>query len=645
MYKFLLTIFAAATTLGASAFTIELKPIGDEAKTFPESSISAPLRSNSRAGSSVAMNYTPAGNPYSYTSLQNQKVGMKLAQAFEMAGDVVNKFAGNTMESIFFFTGVNMDESSQAPINTIKKATVFLTYTLEPFEPFYTQEVTLPADGLSLKTFNLDTPYTIESGKPVYVGYYYPLSSVNDNTLIFDAIDHGDDISGGWLGMQMPATTTDANPEWEFINVASQVGFLYLGAIISGDNLPTNYISCMGADTQPTVYENEEFSVKFMIQNDGADDINSFDVEVKVGDSEPQACGFSFNNQPLGYGKSAVATVSGLTYGTPGLERAPVTVTVTTVNEKPNNSQTASAATAIQVIPEGRGFDRNVVIEEFTGTWCQYCPQGIVTMEAIREAYPGGEVIPVAVHYKDQMASSSYVKISQTYTSTYPNAIINRQAYVEEIYPVESCFEQVEKYLTYPAPAKVTATAEFDSSKSSVIFHTLTSFSFDNEKASDDYYLAFAVTEDNVGPYTQINGFAGTDMSEWGDKPSNVSVLFNDVARQLNDGSDLQQSVPDVVEFGKEYDFSYTMKFLAATSISDKSNLNAIVYLINKHTGVIENACMIKNADLMASIKNVVADPDAPVEYFNLQGVRVAEPARGFYIRRQGSDSSIVAID
>ncbi|MDE5959602.1 MAG: hypothetical protein K2G59_05535, partial [Muribaculaceae bacterium] len=65
MYKFLLTIFAAATTLGASAFTIELKPIGDEAKTFPESSVSAPLRSNSRAGSSVAMNYTPAGNPYS----------------------------------------------------------------------------------------------------------------------------------------------------------------------------------------------------------------------------------------------------------------------------------------------------------------------------------------------------------------------------------------------------------------------------------------------------------------------------------------------------------------------------------------------------------------------------------------------------
>ena len=35
-----------------------------------------------------------------------------------------------------------------------------------------------------------------------------------------------------------------------------------------------------------------------------------------------------------------------------------------------------------------------------------------------------------------------------------------------------------------------------------------------------------------------------------------------------------------------------------------------------------------------------IADTDAPVEYFNLQGVRVNEPAAGFYIRRQGRNVS-----
>ena len=35
-----------------------------------------------------------------------------------------------------------------------------------------------------------------------------------------------------------------------------------------------------------------------------------------------------------------------------------------------------------------------------------------------------------------------------------------------------------------------------------------------------------------------------------------------------------------------------------------------------------------------------VDDANAPVEYFNLQGVRVANPENGLYIRRQGNKKS-----
>lgn len=43
-------------------------------------------------------------------------------------------------------------------------------------------------------------------------------------------------------------------------------------------------------------------------------------------------------------------------------------------------------------------------------------------------------------------------------------------------------------------------------------------------------------------------------------------------------------------------------------------------------------------ADLSAGISDVVADENAPVEYFNLQGVKINEPAAGqIVIRRQGS--------
>lgn len=39
-----------------------------------------------------------------------------------------------------------------------------------------------------------------------------------------------------------------------------------------------------------------------------------------------------------------------------------------------------------------------------------------------------------------------------------------------------------------------------------------------------------------------------------------------------------------------------------------------------------------------SGIEGIIADNEAPVEYFNLQGMRVANPGTGFYIRRQGNE-------
>jgi hypothetical protein len=44
------------------------------------------------------------------------------------------------------------------------------------------------------------------------------------------------------------------------------------------------------------------------------------------------------------------------------------------------------------------------------------------------------------------------------------------------------------------------------------------------------------------------------------------------------------------------------------------------------------------------SVSNIAVDEDAPVEYFNLQGVRVANPSNGIYIQRQGSKAKKVLV-
>ncbi len=48
---------------------------------------------------------------------------------------------------------------------------------------------------------------------------------------------------------------------------------------------------------------------------------------------------------------------------------------------------------------------------------------------------------------------------------------------------------------------------------------------------------------------------------------------------------------------------------------------------------------------VLAGVEEVIAgDNNAPVEYFNLQGIRVENPANGLYIRRQGSEVSKVVL-
>ena len=44
----------------------------------------------------------------------------------------------------------------------------------------------------------------------------------------------------------------------------------------------------------------------------------------------------------------------------------------------------------------------------------------------------------------------------------------------------------------------------------------------------------------------------------------------------------------------------------------------------------------------VSGIENIEADVNTPVEYFNLQGVKVANPSNGLYIRRQGGKTSKV---
>lgn len=80
-------------------------------------------------------------------------------------------------------------------------------------------------------------------------------------------------------------------------------------------------------------------------------------------------------------------------------------ITITKVNGVANGASNKSAKGNIinmtdvpTVVP---------VIEEFTGTWCGWCPVGFVGLQSIHDTY-GDKVVLIAVHDSDPMTISDY---------------------------------------------------------------------------------------------------------------------------------------------------------------------------------------------------------------------------------------------
>lgn len=95
-------------------------------------------------------------------------------------------------------------------------------------------------------------------------------------------------------------------------------------------------------------------------------------------------------------------------------------------------------------------YDQVCVLEEATGTWCQWCPYGAAALDFYTHKYPasgkGNKVIGIAVHSEDPMMISS--KISDYYANfmvrqgieTFPNVCFNRMGLITPS-PLPNVFE------------------------------------------------------------------------------------------------------------------------------------------------------------------------------------------------------------
>lgn len=274
-------------------------------------------------------------------------------------------------------------------------------------------------------------------------------------------------------------------------------------------------------------------------------------------------------------------------------------------------------------------FPRRIVMEEATGTWCGWCPSGMMTIEQMKKKYPDN-FIAIAIHNDYEMQVGNSYNPFLDMVESYPSAYINRKDWIDPWpFDIEDMKDKGE--------AKVTTQARCLSAKE-VEVESETVFGFSDSETAE-YRLAYVVTEDNVGPYMQYNAYSNPTAEDNPDDPMNwwvhqdspVTMTFNDVAREIFDYNGVEGLLPRVVTEGETYKTKYTLT--VPDNVKDLSNVRIVTLILDTRTGEILNADLCSLSDIPdTSISNVTTDDNKRHDIFNSLGMKVGTdttPAKG----------------
>ena len=315
------------------------------------------------------------------------------------------------------------------------------------------------------------------------------------------------------------------------------------------------------------------------------------------------------------------------------------TITITKVNGEPNNAADPTADGTLITVTHKPTY--RPVIEEFTGTWCGWCPYGIAGMKSAHKKY-GDKVVLIAAHASDIMAIDDYSPILSL-VSSYPSAFFNREV---SFYPNSSNMSiLIDQSLHRTTVADIDTKAYWDSEdQKGINLYTTTTFVYDSNEAN--YGIAYVLLANGLtgttASWAQSNNLSGqsgsdTEMLEWYTSGSKVTGLKYDHvaigAWGIKEG--LAESLAPQITAGKEQKFAYTLSIEGNSLVQDKSQLSVVTLLIDNATGIIMNATQTKiEAPEANSINSITSSPNQPVKYYNLQGQEVGDDYRGIVVTK-----------
>lgn len=443
----------------------------------------------------------------------------------------------------------------------------------------YVEEVDIATLTEGANDIAFTTPYEIVGTKNCNVGFTMELSSQDTPVM----------CGGEWEDNSFWFRATVNSTTWQQKKTDGKLAFQVL---VDGANIPDNAAAAADFGTH-YAQVNHDAVVPVTIIGKGKNPVSSISyVVITDGDAStatPEVT-VPMNNVP--YNGNGVIDV---TLDASQAMSTTRSVVITKVNGEPNGLTADECAGNGQLVVLEYLFTKVPVVEEFTGTWCGWCPRGFTAMEMAHETY-GDRAVLIAAHNADPMEIADYNPV-MALVGGFPSAFIDRVIDVDP-HPTE-LLPAIEDDMITPPDGKIDITAKWnDEEMTKIDIVASPTFAFGTNNA--DYGIALVLTNDGLkgsgSQWAQANYY--NDQHDpvldefWYGKGSKVSGLtFNHVAVAAWDIKyGIDGSVPTSFQAGEALPFAYCADISSKTVIQDKTKLHAIALLIDRKTGKIVNA-------------------------------------------------------
>lgn len=314
----------------------------------------------------------------------------------------------------------------------------------------------------------------------------------------------------GTIGVQIegtqdlvyPAVTADPNDD---ITYAFQYSNYDTDAELTGTNLPV------------IAKINEDLKVSFTVKNVATLPIESFKTNIKINDNEPLSQVFSGLNllsntdMVIDFATTITMTEAGSFHN--------VSIWIDNVNNGNDLHYANDTLTRKVFTVLGQSAQKNVLVEEFTGAWCGWCPDGGLQMKEIEKHYPGSSLVAIhAGSSADNMKIQAGLEIANYFHPSYPQAMVDRIKFPENLgvpfsRGVNAWIAAYEKVKDAPSPLYLNIEHTFDKS-TRVILGNLKVHVVDYI-INDDIRVNLWLTENNLSGsgtgWDQANSYSGNN--------------------------------------------------------------------------------------------------------------------------------------